>query len=201
MTRPRKCVINNPSAPGSLPYPFTIYSWNAFSLLARAPSIQLFLTQHQPSILIIIEPMIHDATHIPTVPYYQPVHVPHPTKHSHGGLVIYFHASITYQQQHIMGAEQFTHNTATSTSVFHVTSPVLPRPFLLVPLYISCQATSNDWHDMLHFFSTLPSLFSPGHDMPTLIIGDMNARDPMWDNNFTPHHSNSSGTRLNSFLS
>jgi len=54
---------------------------------------------------------------------------------------------------------------------------------------------------MLQFFTTAPSLFSPGHDMPTLIMGDMNARDPMWDNNYTPHHSNSSGTRLNSFLS
>jgi hypothetical protein len=29
----------------------------------------------------------------------------------------------------------------------------------------------------------------------------MNARHPMWDNNYTPHHSNSTGNRLNSFLS
>ena len=176
MTRPRPCVINDPSVPGSLPYPFTIYSWNACSLLARAPSIQLFLTQHQPSILIIIEPMIHDTTHIPTVPYYQPVYVPHPNQHSHGGLVLYFHTSITYQQ-HTRRDPCFTRNTSTTTSVFHIASPVLPRPFLLVPLYISCHATSSDWHDMLHFFTTAPSLFSPGHDMPTLIIGDMNARD------------------------
>ena len=166
----------------------------------RGPSVQLFLTQQRPSILVIIEPMIHDISQIPTVPYYHPVYVPHPNQHSHGGLVIYFHTSITYQQ-HTSVALRFALHTSTTAAVFHIASPALPRPFLLVPLYVSCHATSSDWQDILHFFVTIPSLFSPHRDMPTLIIGDLNARDPMWDNYYAPHHSNSIGTRLNSFLS
>ena len=54
---------------------------------------------------------------------------------------------------------------------------------------------------MLRFVSAAPSLFSPGRDMPTLVMGDLNARDPMWDNDYTLRHGNSSGTCLNRFLS
>jgi len=201
MPNQAQCRINSiHHVSGSPPHPFTVCSWNAHSLLLRAPSVQLFLDQQHPSILIIIEPLIHDITQIPTVPFYQPVFVPHPNQHSYGGLVIYFHTSITYQQ-HQAQPLRFPYDNATTIATFHIASPALPRPFVFVPLYMSCHATSSEWHDMLSFFSSVPSLFTPGHDMPTLVMGDLNARDPMWDNNYTPHHNNSSGSRLNSFLS
>ena len=190
------------SATAAIPSPFTVYSWNACSLLARAPSIQLFLTQQCPSILIIIEPRIPDNTNIPAVPFYHPVYIPHANQHSHGGLVIYFHTSIIYQQYiHTTPLPSCTHDTATTTCVFHIASPALPRPFVLVPLYMSCHCTPTDWAAMLRFVSAAPSLFSPGRDMPTLVMGDLNARDPMWDNDYTPRHGNSSGACLNRFLS
>ena len=184
MSMPSVHVRHPVSLSHSIPHPFTVYSWNACSLLARAPSVQLFLLHQHPSILIIIEPMITSQDQIPKVPNYQAVHIPHHSQHSHGGLVIYFHTSITHQL-HTAPTPTFTHYTATSTCIFHVASPILPRPFLLVPIYISCHATASDWNDIVDFFSTVPSIFTPGRDMPTLIIGDMNARDPMWDSNYT----------------
>jgi Reverse transcriptase (RNA-dependent DNA polymerase)/Endonuclease-reverse transcriptase len=166
----------------------------------RAPSVQLFLIQQQPSILVIIEPMIRDTTQIPTVPYYQPVYVPNPSNHSHGGLVIYFHTSITYQQ-HSTHPPRLDHANATTVAAFHIASPVLPRPFVFVPLYISCHTTSSDWHDMLSLFYSVPSLFSPGYDMPTLVMGDLNARHHTWDDNCAPGDYNATGNKLNSFIS
>ena len=166
-----------PPLSSSIPSPFTVCSWNACSLLARAPSVQLFLLQHRPSVLIIIEPMVTDITRIPSFPYYSSVYIPHHNNHTHGGLVLYFHSSVTYQQ-HTASPPVFTHVTASTTAIFHICSPILPRPFILVPLYISCHATSNDWHDMMRFFSSAPSSFTPHQDKPTLIMGDMNARHP-----------------------
>ena len=124
------CRTSRASATAAIPSPFTVYSWNACSLLARAPSIQLFLTQQRPSILIIIEPRIPDNTNIPTVPFYQPVYIPHANQHSHGGLVIYFHTSIIYQQYiHTTPLPSCTHDTATTTCVL-----TAGNPFLLVKL-------------------------------------------------------------------
>ena len=182
------------------PYPFTICSWNACSLLARAPSIQLFLHEHHPSILIIIEPMINSPDQIPSFPYYSKVYIPHLNRHKNGGLVIYFHASITYHQNK-RSVPRIATNTATSIAIFHISSSNLPRPFILVPIYISSHTTSHDWHDIIKFFNTVPTTFSPGKEMPTLIIGDMNARDPMWDNQYTPSHRNTPGQQLAHFLS
>ena len=192
--------VSVPVLDASIPSPFSVCSWNACSLLARAPSVQLFLLQHRPSILIIIEPMITDASRIPSFPYYSAVHIPHPSHHTHGGLVLYMHSSITYQQ-HTTAPPSFTHHTASTTAIFHISSPILPRPFILVPLYASCHTSAEDWHDMMRFFSAAPSSFTPHHDKPTLIIGDMNARHPTWDNTHDASHINSSGTRLHAFLS
>ena len=182
------------------PYPFTICSWNACSLLARAPSIQLFLHEHHPSILIIIEPMINSPDQIPSFPYYSKVYIPHLNRHKNGGLVIYFHISITYHQNK-RSVPRIASNTATSIAIFHISSSNLPRPFILVPIYISSHTTSHDWHDIIQFFNTVPTTFSPGKELPTLIIGDMNARDPMWDNQYTPSHRNTPGQQLAHFLS
>src|SRR5690349_8236694 len=107
------------------PYPFTICSWNACSLLARAPSTQLFLHEQRPSILIIIEPMISSPDQIPSFPHYTKVYIPHLRKHTHGGLVIYFHSSITYQQNK-RAVPHIAPDTATTTAIFHISSYILP---------------------------------------------------------------------------
>ena len=126
MINTHACHDNNMYA--CTPYPFTICSWNACSLLARAPSIQLFLHQHHPSIFIIIEPMINSPDQIPSFPYYSKVYIPHPNGHKHGGLVIYFHSSITYHQNK-RSISHIATNTATSIAIFHISSSLSPYTY------------------------------------------------------------------------
>ena len=43
----------------AMPPSFTVTCWNARGLLACTSNIVLYLYQHRPAILIIIEPLIH----------------------------------------------------------------------------------------------------------------------------------------------
>jgi hypothetical protein len=197
---PQQNNNKDPHALNDIPFPFTVCCWNACSLLAHAPSVQLFLLETRPCILIIIEPMVNSPDRIPSFPQYSTVYVPHTNNHPNGGLVIYFHTSIMYQQ-HTTTLPVIAAHTATTIALFHISSKTLPRPFLLMPVYISSQMLSHHWHDLTQLFSGTPRKFTPARDMPTLIIGDMNARDPMWDNQHSASHSNAAGHRLSNFLS
>ena len=107
------------------------------------------------------------------------------------------HKSITYNQ-HNAGIPYFTPTTATTVALFHIASPILPRPFILIPTYISCDATIQDWRSLTSFLQRAPRSFT--HDMPVLVMGDMNAHSALWDSNVRASESNIGGSQLNNFL-
>ena len=150
--------VRVPSSPLPL---FSIVCWNACGLLTRSADIILYLHQQQPSILIIIEPLV---THIsqqgfPKHHSYNTVSIKHPHDHRNGGFIIYMHKSITYNQ-HNAQVPHFTTTTATTVALFHIASPSLPRPFILIPVYMSCDATQRDWNSLTSFLQLAPRTFS-----------------------------------------
>lgn len=165
-------------ADASPPPAFVITSWNASSLLPRGPAVQLYLHHYRPSILIVIEPRIQQTHDIHQHASYTAVHVQH--THPHGGFVIYMHRSITYQQRPITSCK-FDSSTASTNATFHISSPQLARQFLLIPTYMSCSTTRTDWNEFTSFIHREPTLINPHHEMSTIIIGDLNAKDPSWD--------------------
>ena len=183
----------------AIPSSFTIVSWNASSLLSRGPAIQLYLHHHRPSILAIIEARVQQTNDIPQHASYNTVHIQHPHQHPHGGLVIYMHKSITCQQHRVTSCT-FDSSTASTTAFLHVSSPQLAHPFLLIPAYMSCSASARDWRTLTRFIQRAPTHINPRHTMPTIVIGDLNARDPMWDMTHSQQHSNSAGASLSTFL-
>ena len=123
--------------------------------------------------------------------------VKHPFEQHHGGFVVYLHNSITYSQ-HI--APHFTSSTSSTAAMFHISSPILPKPFILVSLYMSGKAPIHDWDKLIHFFTCAPFTYTDD-GMPVLVMGDMNAHDPMWDDSYPPSYSEPGGSKLAAFLS
>ena len=183
----------------TIPPSFSIVSWNASSLLSRGPAVQLYLHHYRPSILVIIESRIHDTNTIPRHAAYNIMHIQHTHQHTHGGLVIYIHRSITCQQHNISCS--FDPSTSSTVALLHVSSPQLKQPIMLIPSYISCTASDTDWNTYIRFIKRTPRHVNPHHTMPTIIIGDLNAKDPSWDPQHTQQHSNSAGASLSDFLS
>ena len=181
----------------SPPSSFIITSWNASSLLSRGPAVQLYLHHYRPSILIIIEPRIQQTHDIQQHASYTSVHVQH--THAHGGFVVYIHRSIVYQQRHITTCT-FDPTTASTIALFHISSPQLAHPFLLIPVYMSCSASTTDWNTFTRFIQHAPTLINPHHSMSTIIVGDLNAKDPSWDLQHDEQHNNSGGRSLSNFL-
>jgi hypothetical protein len=163
-----------------IPNPFTVVCWNACSLLARAPAVQLYLHEYHPSILIILEPHIHDTNRIPLFPHYNVTHQPHPRGHATGGIVMYIHTSITAALYNVI-PHAFTHDTSSFILAYQISSPVLNRPFLLMPVYMSSHATAADWINVKCAVDTARTGLTEAMDIPFLLIGDMNARHPSWD--------------------
>jgi hypothetical protein len=132
-----------PMSMSSLSSSFSIVCWNACGLLTRSADIILYLEQHRPSILIIIEPLVTHISHpgFPKHTAFNTVSIKHPHDHRNGGFVIYMHKSITYQ---IHPTVQFTSTSASTAALFHIASPMLPRSFILIPAYMSCDASSRD---------------------------------------------------------
>ena len=186
----------------AMPSSFTVTCWNARGLLACRSNIVLYLYQHRPSILIILEPLVHLRSHpdFPSFTNYNVVIVKHPFQHQHGGFVLYIHNSITYQQ-HTMSIPTLHHTTSSTTALFHISSPMLPRPFILIPVYMSCHASINDWKLFTRFLSQSPRTYATPHDMPVLMMGDMNVHDPLWDPSYPPSYSEPTGKHLGDFLS
>ena len=186
----------------AMPPSFTVTCWNARGLLACTSNIVLYLYHHRPAILIIIEPLIHQQSHskFPSFNNYTVVIVKHPFQHQHGGFVLYIHNSITYQK-HTTSIPTFHHTTSSSVALFHISSPMIPRPFLLIPVYMSCNASINDWKLFTRFLSHSPRTFASAHDMPVLVMGDMNVHDPLWDPAYPPPYSDPTGKHLGDFLS
>ena len=185
----------------SYPLPwFSVVCWNSCGLLTRSADIILYLHQQQPSIFIIIEPLV---THIsqqgfPKHHSYNTVSIKHPHDHRNGGFIIYMHKSITYNQ-HNAQVPHFTSTTATTTALFHIASPSLPRPFILIPVYMSCNASQRDWDSFTSFLRLAPTTFT--HELPVLVMGDMNAHDSLWDLSIRVSDSDIGGRHLSSFLS
>ena len=181
---------------------FTITCWNANSLLARSTAVHLYLHHYRPSIFIITEPRTQrHKQKIPQHPSYTSIETQH--KHEHGGFVIYIHKSITYQQQHITTcAFDTTPNTSTSSSIalFQISSHQLPRPFLLIPIYMSGHASSTDWHQFTQFIQNAPT-HNTRRTMSVIVAGDLNAKDPSWHMQHADNHINTNGSYLSSFLS
>ena len=111
----------------AMPTSFTVTCWNARGLLACTSDITLYLYQHRPAILIIVEPLVLQRSHadIPSFNNYSIVSVKHPFKHPHGGLVLFIHRCITYQQ-YAISIPSFDHITASTTALFHISSHMLP---------------------------------------------------------------------------
>lgn len=190
--------IASPSEINATPPHFTITSWNCRGLLANSSSIQLFLYYRRPAILIISEPLVSNKPNpnFPKFTNYNIVIVKHPFEQSHGGFVIYFHNTITYNQ-HI--APHFTSHTSSTAALFHVSSPMLCKPFLLAPIYMSSNATTHDWDKLIRIISSAPYTYTD-IPMPVLVMGDMNVHDPMWDPSYPRSYSDPSGSRLVDFL-
>lgn len=184
----------------SIPNPFTIVCWNACSLLARAPAIQLYLQQQRPSILIILEPRISSTNQIPHFPFYTIMHIPHRNSRPSGDIVLYIHTSITcYTLSLQPPPPPFTPDTSSNCVPLIISSPILTRSFLLFPTYMSCDARSVDWLTLEATVETARGEMDDHfHDIPYLLIGDMNARHPLWD----PwcRQPNTGGNHINSIL-
>jgi hypothetical protein len=179
---------------------FSIVCWNACGLLTRSSDIILYLHDHQPAILIIIEPLVTHLSH-PAFPKhydYNVVSIKHAYGHRNGGLIVYMHRSITYQQH---TAPRFSPTSATTAALFHIASPMLPRPFILIPVYMSCDAARDEWITFTSFLQGAPTFFASAHDMPVLVMGDMNAHDPLWDMSLGVADSDAAGKHLGDFLS
>ncbi len=122
----------------------TVVCWNACSLQTHAPAVQLYLQQHQPSILIILESHVHDTNRVPFFPHYNVTHQPHPRGHVTGGIVMYTHVSITASLYSVI-PHAFTRDTSSFILAYQIASPMLNRPFLLMPVYMSNSATAAGW--------------------------------------------------------
>ena len=169
---------------------------NACSLLAHAPAIELYLHQHRPSIFIILEPLVTHADAIPRSPSYTPMYIPHPHGHTHGGIVMYVHDSIVCAPLDMQPPPpSFAPDSASNTMPLVISSPMLNRPFLLFPTYMSCHARVSDWMVLESVVESARTMLDATHDVPFLLIGDMNARHPLWDPS-CQHHPNTSGTQL-----
>ncbi len=185
--------------PDAIPPVFTITSWNASSLLSRGPAVQLYLHHYRPSILVIIESRIQETDKIPHHAAYNIMHIHHAHQHAHGGLILYIHRSITCQQQHNISCT-FDPNTASTVALLHVSSTQLKQPIMLIPTYMSCTATTTDWNTYLRFIRRAPCHINPRRAIPTIIIGDLNAKDPSWDMQHAQQHTNTAGMCRNQHL-
>ena len=127
------------------------------------------------------------------------MHIQHTHQHTHGGLVLYIHRSITCQQQHNISCT-FDPTTSSTIALLHVSSPQLKQPFLFIPSYMACTATVADWHTYTQFLRRAPYHITPRRAMPTIVIGDLNAKDPSWDIHHQQQQPNTGGRSLSSFL-
>ncbi len=126
---------------------FTIVSYNICGLSnpLRIAELRMFLANHKPSVLIILEPKIDHREHItrrgrairqtpkkpPTLPGYAHHHAKHPTRNS--AIIIYIHTSCTYMVRHeIEPCTPYMHDTSGTTASFvWVSSPLLPHPVVI----------------------------------------------------------------------
>ena len=99
-----------------IPSSFTITCWNCRGLLACGSSIQLYLYDHRPSILIIIEPLLSKKSH-PDFP---------------SSLIITLSWSNTHLSSTMVGLS-YTSTIALHT---HSTSPLTSLP--LLPPLLQC---------------------------------------------------------------
>ena len=65
---------------------------------------------------------------------------------------------------------------------------------------MSCTASDTDWNSFIQFIRRAPTTLTPRYSMPTIVIGDFNARDPTWDLSLSQRHSNRAGRLLSDFL-
>jgi hypothetical protein len=64
---------------------------------------------------------------------------------------------------------------------------------------MSCDATQHDWDILTSYIQRAPRTFT--HDLPVLVMGDMNAHDSLWDLSLRESDSDIGGRHLSSFLS
>jgi len=65
---------------------------------------------------------------------------------------------------------------------------------------MSSKAPTHDWKKLTEFMTGAPYTYTDD-EMPVLIMGDVNAHNPLWDNSYPPSYYEPAGSRLSSFLS
>lgn len=115
--------------------------------------------------------------------------------------MIYTHVSITASHFNDI-PHAFTSDTSSFMLAYQIASPILNRPFLLMPIYMSNNAVADDWMKVKCAVDTATTALTDALDIPFLLIGDMNARHPSWDPTCDPDYNNTStnGRHLSSII-
>jgi hypothetical protein len=161
--------------------------------------LSLFLSRHQPSVLVLQEPKhnhltsikrkgkvhIHTPKPLPKFTSYTPCYFTHPSQPT--GIIIYIHTSCTFMAlKHIPHCSPYRPaNTRTIVGFVWVSSPLLPCPIIVGGAYIHDAMIETDISSLAEHTALasnpLPSAVSVSASSPVFLVGDFNAHHPSWD--------------------
>lgn len=181
---------------------FTIVSYNVCGVYntIRRDELKQFLSQSQPSVLILQEPKIdHRAIkngkpRTPSLPPRFPNYLICSFNHSQEptGVIMYIHKSCSFMSlTHVPHCSPYRpdeDSTRTVAGFVWVSSPLLPTPIVIGGVYMHNSANEADFKALAHSVALasqpLPSALPSSAPLPVFLVGDFNARHPSWDSQY-----------------
>lgn len=180
---------------------FTVMSYNVCGVnnATRRAELSLYLSSHQPSVIVLQEPKVnhllqvkrkgkvypHTPVPVPKFTNYIPCHFTHPSQPT--GILFYIHTSCTFMPfTHIPHCTPYRPDeTTTVVGFIWVSSPLLPQPVVIAGTYLDGKMMEVDVAAFAKHAAIacrpLPSSPVSSPPLPLFIVGDLNARHMSWD--------------------
>ena len=179
------------------PNAFTILSYNICGInnVTRAAELTMYLTRHQPSILILQEPKHNHLTHyikdgkqlprtpkpLPNFKNYSHLQFKHPTQPT--GIIMYIHTSCTYMP--LLNIPHCTpYRPALSRTIVGfvwVSSPCLSSPIVVGGAYMHDQMIESDVAALAEHIALASLPLPMSVSTPVFLLGDFNTHHLSWD--------------------